>query len=121
MGANPCNPSLLPTTYECFHIQRVQVAQSCPTLCDPVDSSAHGILQTRILEWIAIPFSRGSSQARDQTQVSRTAGGFFLSEPPGKPLTYSLVTKNLRAEGSLRLQPPYFIFIAVHQPPQGAE
>ena len=50
--------------------------QSCPTLCDPIDgslpgSSIPGILQVRILEWIAFPFSRGSSQPRDQTQVSR--------------------------------------------------
>ena len=60
----------------------VLVAQSCPTLCDPTDSnppgsSVHGILQARILEWIAIPFSRGSSQLRDWTWVSCIAGGFF--------------------------------------------
>ena len=47
-----------------------EVAQSCPTLCDPVDcsllgSSVHGILQARILEWVAISFSRGSSRPRD--------------------------------------------------------
>ena len=52
----------------------VLVAQSCPTLCNEVDysppgSSVHGILQARILEWIAIPFSRGSSRPRDQTRV----------------------------------------------------
>ena len=58
---------------------KVQVAQSCPTLCDPMDYIAHGILQAIILEWVAIPFSRGSSQPRDQTQVSCTAGGFFIS------------------------------------------
>ena len=56
-----------------------KVAQSCPTLCNPVDcslpgSSVHGILQARILEWVAISFSRGSSWLRDQTQVSRIAG-----------------------------------------------
>ena len=56
----------------------VKVAQSCLTLCDPVDC-IHGILQTRILEWVAFPFSRGSSQPRDQSQVSRMAGGFFTS------------------------------------------
>ena len=61
-----------------------EVAQSCPTLCDPMDcslpgSSVHGILQARILEWVAIFFSRGSSRPRDQTQVSRIAGrGFNL-------------------------------------------
>ena len=60
----------------------VKVTQSCPTLCNLMDcslpdSSVHGILQARILEWLAVPFSRGSSQSRDQTQVSCTAGGFF--------------------------------------------
>ena len=58
------------------------VAKSCLTLCNPIDyslpvSSVHGILQARILEWVAIPSSRGSSKPRDQTQVSNTAGGFF--------------------------------------------
>ena len=66
---------------------KVLVAQSCLTLCDPMDcgppgSSLHGILQARILEWVAIPFSRGFSQVRDQTQVSCIAGGFFTSKPP---------------------------------------
>ena len=55
------------------------VAQLCPTLCDPMDYTVHGILQARILEWVAIPFSRGTSQPRDQTQVSCTAGRFFTS------------------------------------------
>ena len=45
----------------------------------PMDYTVHGILQARILEWVAFPFSRGSSQARDQTQVSHIAGGFFTS------------------------------------------
>ena len=58
---------------------QVKVAQLCPTLCDPMDHTVHGILQARILEWVAIPFSRGSSQPRDQTQVSHIAGGFFTS------------------------------------------
>ena len=57
----------------------VKVIQSCPTLCDPVNCADHGILQARILEWVAFPFSRGSSQPRDQTQVSHIAGGFFTS------------------------------------------
>jgi len=56
-----------------------EVAQSCLTLCDPMDcslpgSSIHGIFQTRILKWVAISFSRESSQLRDQTQVSCIAG-----------------------------------------------
>ena len=43
----------------------VKVTQSCPTLCDPMDYSVYGILQARILEWVAFPYSRGSSQPRD--------------------------------------------------------
>ena len=58
---------------------KVQVTQSCSTLCNPMDYSVHGILQARILDWVAFPFSRGSSQPRDQTQVSHIAGGFFTS------------------------------------------
>ena len=59
-----------------------EVAQSCPTLCDPMDCSlpgslVHGIFQARILEWAAISFSRGSSQPRDWTRVSRIAGRRF--------------------------------------------
>ena len=61
---------------------KVLVAQSSPTLCGPMDwsppnSSVHGILQTRILEWVAISFSRGSSPHRDPTWVSHIAGRFF--------------------------------------------
>ena len=44
---------------------KVKVAQSCPTLCDPMDYTLHRILQARVLEWVAFPFSRGSSQPRD--------------------------------------------------------
>ena len=57
----------------------VEVTQSCLTLCDPMDYTVHGILQARILEWVAFSFSRGSSQPRNQTQVSCIAGGFFTS------------------------------------------
>ena len=58
------------------------VPQPCPTLCDPMDgslpgSSGHGILQARILKWIAMPSWRGSSNPRDQTQVSGLASRFF--------------------------------------------
>ena len=60
----------------------VTAAQLCPTFSDPIDcslsdSSVHGILQTRILEWVSISFSRGSSQPRDQTQVSCIVGRFY--------------------------------------------
>ena len=59
-----------------------EVARSCPTLCDPMDcsppgSSVYGILQARTLEWVAISFSRGSSQLRDGTQASCITGRCF--------------------------------------------
>ena len=59
--------------------RKVKVAQSCLTFCDAMDCIVHGILQARVLEWVAFPFSRGSSQLRDRTQVSRIAGGFLTS------------------------------------------
>ena len=67
----------------------VLATQSCPTLCDPMDyspqGSVHGILQARKLEWVAIPFSRGSSQPRDQIQDSlHWQADSLPSEPPGK-------------------------------------
>ena len=68
-------------TYSCT---RAQSPQSSPSLCDPLDcsppdSSVHGILQARILEWVAMSSSRGSSQPKDRTRVSCTAGGFFTN------------------------------------------
>ena len=57
----------------------MKVAQSCPTLYDPMVYTVHGIFQARILEKVAIPFSRGSSQLRDRTEVSHIAGRFFTS------------------------------------------
>ena len=62
----------------------------CPALsysmdCRPPDSSVHEISQARILEWVAIPFSRKSSQLMNQTHVSYIAGGFFTAEPPEEP------------------------------------
>ena len=64
---------------EVYIYLKVKVTQLCLTLCDPMDSTVHGILQVRILEWVAFPFSRGSSQPRDWTQVSQIAGKFFNS------------------------------------------
>ena len=70
------------THYGCESEVKREVAQSCLTLCDPMDcslpgSSVHGIFQARVLEWVAISFSRGSSGPRDQTRVSRIAGRRF--------------------------------------------
>ena len=68
-----------------------QSLQSCLTLCDPIDcslprSSVHRILQARILEWVAMPSFRGSSQLRDWTCISWAAGRFFTAESVGDPL-----------------------------------
>ena len=68
---------------------------SCLTLCDPTDcsppgSSVHRILQARILHWVAMPSSRGSSQPRDRTCISYIAGGFFTAEPLGKSMNLLL-------------------------------
>ena len=85
------------------------VAKLCPTLCDPMDcsplgSSVHRDFQARILEWVATPTSRGSSQPRNRTQVSHIAGRFFTVwgtrhwemgslplTPPGKPFAWLCV------------------------------
>ena len=60
-------------------VSEVKLAQLCPTLCNPMDYTVHRILQARILEWVAFPFSRGSSQPRKRTQVSCIEGEFFTS------------------------------------------
>ena len=71
-------------------IVSVLVAQSCPTLGNPMDcsspgSSIHGILHARLLGWVAIRLSRGSSQHGDQTASLVLQADSLLSEPPGKP------------------------------------
>ena len=81
------NPSPIPVYYK--HA-RAKSLQSCLTLCDPMVCSSpglsvHGISQARILEWVAIFSSRGSSWPRDRTPVSCIAGRFLTAEPPGKP------------------------------------
>ena len=73
---------MLCSMHVCLIIMKVLVIQSCPALCDPMDCSlpgsfVHGILQARILEWVAIPFFRISSQPRDRAQVFCFAGRFF--------------------------------------------
>ena len=71
-----------------------EVAQSCPTLCDPMDcsppgSSLHGILQARVLEWVAISFSRESSDAGIKPGSPAFQADALTSEPPGKPQSES--------------------------------
>ena len=75
-----CDPSLTSKQSKTVQVGmkvKVKVIQSCPNLCDSMDYTVHGILQARILEWVAFLFSKGSSQPRDWTQVSRNAGRFF--------------------------------------------
>ena len=74
--------------------------QSYLTLCDPMDhslpgSSDNGIFQATILEWVAMPSSRGSSQPRDQICISYIAGRFFTAEPLGKPLKKYMLHKSI--------------------------
>ena len=81
------------------------------TLCDPVDSSplgcsVHGISQARILEWVAISFSRGSSWPRDKTHISWLAGGFFTTEPPEKPSQMKLAQSCLTLCDPMDCSPP---------------
>jgi len=83
-----------------------EVTQSCLTLCDPMDCSlqdfsVHGILQARVLEWVTISFSRGSSWPRDRTQVSLIGGRHF-----NLWATRALIVRKL----SLKLQNAFFIY-----------
>jgi len=88
---SPLSPSSI-GSLACLHFQplewyylhirkkvKMKVVQSCPILCNPMDYTVHGILHARILEWVAFPFSRGSSQHRDQTQVFFIASRLFTS------------------------------------------
>ena len=93
-----------PLSIEIFQARilvHAKLLQSCPTLCgcmdcSPPGPSVHRILQARILEWVAMPSSRGSSLPRDWTHVTCIAGGFFTTEPPGKPTAgyYWAIKKN---------------------------
>ena len=76
------NILIIPNIYFSPHLPpkvKVNIAQSRPTLCNPMGYTVHRILQARILEWVAFPFSRGFSQPRDRTQVCHIAGGFFTN------------------------------------------
>ena len=76
-GSKPALPHCRQILYHLSYMEDPKVAQSCPTLCNTMGYRVHGTLQARILEWVAIPFSRGSSQPRDQTWVSCDASRFF--------------------------------------------
>ena len=75
---------MTPPLWQKVKVKESEVIQSCPTLCDPVDcsppgSSVHGVLQAKILEWVAFLFSRVSFKPRDQIQVSCITGRYFTS------------------------------------------
>ena len=72
---------------------KVKVAQSCPTLCDPVDYTARGILQARILEWVAVPFSRD------------------LPNPGIKPRSPALLVDSLPAEPPVK---PFYLYLYIY-------
>ena len=88
-------------------MEKVKVAQLCLTLCDPIDYTVQGILQARILEWGAFPFSRGFSQPRTRTHVSLIAGGFFTNWPIREALVVEeyeqIVAKLLKETSGLQL------------------
>ena len=86
LGSLGCQPTLQILDFLASIIMQISwKLLLCPTLCDPMDCTVHRILQARILEWVAFPFSRRSSQSRDQAQVSCTVGRFFISWTTGKP------------------------------------
>ena len=103
------------------------VAQSCPTLCDPMDSSppgssVHGISLARILEWVAISFSRGSSQSRDQTRFSCVSciGRWILYHHNtwGAPIhslpVYNVVSRTIDPESLYFLLPQLYLHSTTH-------
>ena len=93
---------------------RAQSVQSHPTLLDPMDRSppgcsVHGILQVRILEWVAMPSSRLSSRPRDRTHISCIsciAGGFFTAEPKGSRLVDKIQRKPISWDAVIAQMPP---------------
>ena len=108
-----------------------EVAQSCPTLCDPMDcslsgSSVHGIFQARVLEWIAVSFSRGSSQPRNRSRVSHIAGRYFTiwanreAQPRLKPQLNSKMWPNTELEAKEKMLLSHFSHVRLCGTPQMA-
>ena len=82
------------------HTVKVKFAQSCLTLCNPMDCIVPGILQARILEWVAFSFSRGSSQPRDWPRSSTLQADSLPAEPQGKPENTGVVSLSLLQRSS---------------------
>ena len=85
-GLLHCRQILYQLSYQGSLKVKVKVTQSFPTLCDPMDYPAHGILQARILEWVAVPFSRGSKPGIEPRSPTVQADS-LPAEPQGKPKT----------------------------------
>ena len=93
LGIQPTSPEMAGrffTTEPGGKLKDCSVIKSCPTLCDPMDCSllgysVHGVFQGRILEWVAISFTKESSGAGIKLMTPVLAGGFFITETPGKP------------------------------------
>ena len=97
-------------------LSRVQLCD--PTDCSPPGSTVNGILQARVLEWVAIPFSRGSSRARDRTWVSCTEGRFFTARATREALILRLEEEKLKGYPVLhRLCRDYALLFPTHQRP----
>ena len=109
-------PMLTTPVFSCVHAESLQ---SCPTLCDPTDcslpgSSVHRILQARMLAWVAISSSRGSSRPRDQTHISVSpalAGGFFTTHATWKALSPLLISESSEPGGWSPMLPGMTAFL----------
>ena len=88
VGSSPTKSIFTPLGHyhPCWEWSEVKVAQSCPTLCDPMEYTVRGILQARILEWVAFPFFSGSSRPRNWTGSPALQVDSLPTEPSGKPL-----------------------------------
>ena len=92
--------------------------QLCPTLCDPMNcssqgSSGHGIVQARVLEWVAIPFSRESSKPRDRSWVSHIAGRFFTLWGTREAPTQGWVPSNIKHWNSFMRSDSFHVFVPI--------
>ena len=87
---------------------RVKVAQSCLTLCDPLDYTVHGMLQVRILEWVAFPFSRDLPNPGIESRSPALQADSLPAELPGKPFKTCRVQFKLVLKGKFKLKSIYW-------------
>ena len=113
------SPQLNWQVEDCCLVAKSRLTLSYPIDCSPLVSSVHGILQARILEWVAMSSSRGSSWSRDQTRITCLAGGFFTTEPPGKPMKWYGPACNLWyiicTSDSCQNKPPNSLLINIYK------